>query len=65
MIILGILFVVLGVVSVIYNKAGAELYAEFQKGWGLQGRAAIVTGRLIGILGGLMFVALGIRLVLN
>ena len=65
MIFVGILFLVLGIVSIVYNKAGADLYAEFQKGWGLQGRAATVTGRLIGIIGALMFVVLGILLVIK
>ena len=65
MIILGILFLAFGIISIIYNKAGADHYAEFQKGWGLRGRAATVTGRLIGIVGGLIFVALGIFLVVK
>ena len=63
MIILGVAFLLLGTLSIIYNKQGAHSYAEFQKGWGLEGRSALLIGRLIGILGGLIFVGLGLLII--
>ena len=61
--ILGIAFLLLGTLSIVYNKAGANSYAQFQKGWGLQGPTAILVGRLIGVIGGLMFAALGLFII--
>jgi hypothetical protein len=58
--ILGVAFLLLGTISIIYNKRSADRYAEFQKGWGLEGRNGVVVGRLISILGGLMFVVIGL-----
>jgi len=63
--VLGIIFLLLGILSIFYNKRGAESYAEFQKGWGLERPRAILVGRLIGIFGGGMFVALGLFLILK
>jgi hypothetical protein len=63
--ILGIIFLLLGILSIFFNKRGAVSYAEFQKGWGLEGPRAILVGRLIGIFGGAMFVALGLFLILK
>ena len=56
---LGVAFLLLGTISIIYNKRSADRFAEFQKGWGLEGHTAVVVGRLISILGGLMFVVVG------
>lgn len=62
---LGILFVLVGLLSIFYSKQGAESYAEFQKGWGLERRTAILAGRLIGIVGGLLFVGFGLLIILK
>jgi hypothetical protein len=62
---LGFFFLLLGALSIIYNKAGANSYAEFQKGWGLEGHRAIFVGRLIGILGGLILASLGLFMLLK
>ena len=63
--ILGCAFLLLGTLSIIYNKHGAHAYAEFQKGWGLAERKAILIGRLLGLLGGLLFVGLGLLIILK
>ena len=55
----------LGSPSSIYNKKSGDSYAEFQKGWGLEGPSAILIGRLISIFGGLMLVAIGLLIVLR
>ena len=55
----------LGSPSSIYNKKSGDSYAEFQKGGGLEGRSAILIGRLISIFGGLMLVAIGLLIVLR
>jgi hypothetical protein len=62
---LGLFFLLLGSLSIIYNKAGANSYAEFQKGWGLEGQRAIFVGRLIGIMGGLLVAGLGLLMLLK
>jgi hypothetical protein len=58
--ILGFGLVLLGVLAIVYNKQNGKLYADFQKGWGLEGRTAVLVGRLIAFLGGLMFVVVGL-----
>jgi|KBSMisStaDraftv2_1062788.scaffolds.fasta_scaffold555177_2 hypothetical protein len=63
--ILAIAFMLLGSLSIICNKKSGDSYAEFQKGWGLEGRSAILVGRLISIFGGLMLVAIGLLIVLR
>ena len=63
--ILAIAFLLLGSLSIVYNKKSGDSYAKFQKGWGLEGRTAILVGRLISIFGGLMFVAIGLLIVLH
>lgn len=55
----------LGALSIIYNKQGADRYAEFQKGWGLEGRTAILVGRLISILGGLLIIGIGLLIIVR
>src|SRR5258705_10940204 len=54
-----------GLLSIFYYKQGAESYAEFQKGWGLERRTAILVGRLIGIVGGLLFVGFGLLIMVK
>lgn len=61
----GFAFLLLGTLSIIYNKQGAHAYSEFQKGWGLEERTAILIGRLLGLLGGLLFVGLGLLIILK
>ncbi|HEX6716314.1 MAG TPA: hypothetical protein VF088_04350 [Pyrinomonadaceae bacterium] len=61
--ILGTMFLILGTVSIIYNKQSGQSYAAFQKGWGLEGRTAIVVGRLIALIGGFLFMVIGLLIV--
>lgn len=63
--ILGIIFILLGSVSFVYNRQGAKSYVEFQKGWGLEGTTAFIIGRLLGIVGGLVMVGLGLFMILR
>ena len=65
MTILGIIFLLMGILSIFYNKQGAEGYVQFQNGWGLDRQRAILVGRLIGIFGGVMFIGIGLLLILK
>lgn len=58
----GTLFVLWGVVSIVFNKRGGKWYAAFQKGWGL-GKSAFSVGRFISVFGGLMFVIIGLIMI--
>ena len=60
--IFGIIFILIGVLLIISNKRAGESCAEFQKGWGLEGHTAIVVDRLINVIGGLMFLGVGLLL---
>jgi len=59
----GALFVLWGIVCIVFNKQGGKMYAAFQKGWGL-GKSAFAVGRFISVLGGLMFVIIGLIMIL-
>jgi len=63
--IIGPLVILLGLFSIITNKRGAESYAEFQKGWGLQGNTALLVGRLLCIFGGLFLIGVGLLMILG
>ena len=55
----GIIFIVVGIFSLVFNKQSAQMYAEFQKGWGL-GENAYSVGRFISIFGGALAVFIGV-----
>jgi len=63
--ILGIGFLLFGAFSIIYYKQSAKSYAEFQKGWGLTERTALIVGRVIAVLGGLMLVGAGVLMIIK
>ncbi len=60
---IGVLFIIVGLLSIVYYKQGAELYAEQQKGWGLEDKRAIVVGRFIGLFGGFLLLITGVLMV--
>lgn len=65
MYLLGILLILLGFISIVYNRQGAKSYVEFQKGWGLEGTTAFIIGRLLGIVGGLGMMGVGLFVILR
>ena len=61
--ILGALFILVGLLSIITHKEGTKSFVEFQKGWGLEGNTAVLFGRFLCIFGGLFLIALGLLMI--
>ena len=57
--IVGFIFILIGVLSLVFNKQSAKMYVEFQKGWGLE-KNAYSMGRFISIFGGVFMVLIGL-----
>jgi uncharacterized membrane protein len=57
--IFGFILILIGVLSLVFNKQSAQMYVEFQKGWGLE-KNAYSVGRLISIFGGVFMVLIGL-----
>ena len=57
--VVGIVFLLLGLVSVIYNQRSAREYAET---WGRRLKHGYVVGRIVLIVGGTLLLLLGLAL---
>jgi ABC-type nickel/cobalt efflux system permease component RcnA len=55
----GLISILVGVLSLVFNKQSAQGYVEFQKGWGLE-KNAYSVGQFISIFGGAFMVLIGL-----
>jgi putative Ca2+/H+ antiporter (TMEM165/GDT1 family) len=58
-IIAGVIFLVIGILSVIYNRRSARNYAET---WGRRLKHGYAIGRLVSIFGGILFLLFAVLL---
>ena len=50
----------MSLLSIVTHK---QSFAEFQKGWGLEGRTALLFGRSLCIVGGLILIGVGLLMI--
>jgi hypothetical protein len=57
----GLLFLILGAISVLYSKTGARLFAEYQKHFGWV-KGSYRFGLVLHLVGGVVFLLIGLMM---